>query len=132
MDLKKIISKRQNICGLKFNKPQIMGVLNVTPDSFSDGGLFFDKSRAYDQTNLMIDAGAAIIDIGGESTRPGSKVINGEIKNKSKARLIRDGVVVYDGEISSIFREKNADEPFGGSRQKKEGKTKAMIKEVLR
>ena len=38
----------------------------------------------------------------------GSKVINGEIKNKSKARLIRDGVVVYDGEISSIFREKNA------------------------
>ena len=38
----------------------------------------------------------------------GSKVIDGEIKNKSKARLIRDGVVVYDGEISSIFREKNA------------------------
>jgi translation initiation factor IF-2 len=38
----------------------------------------------------------------------GSKVINGEIKNKSKARLIRDGVVVYNGEISSIFREKNA------------------------
>ena len=38
----------------------------------------------------------------------GSKVVNGEIKNKSKARLIRDGVVVYDGEISSIFREKNA------------------------
>ena len=38
----------------------------------------------------------------------GSKVIDGEIKNKSKARLVRDGVVVYDGEISSIFREKNA------------------------
>ena len=38
----------------------------------------------------------------------GSKVVNGEIKNKSKARLIRDGAVVYDGEISSIFREKNA------------------------
>ncbi len=53
-----------------------MGVLNVTPDSFSDGGLFFDESKAYDQANLMIKSGAAIIDVGGESTRPGSKVVN--------------------------------------------------------
>ena len=53
-----------------------MGVLNVTPDSFSDGGLFFDQSKAYDQANLMISSGATIIDIGGESTRPGSKVVN--------------------------------------------------------
>ena len=76
MDLKKITCKRKNICGLKFDKPQIMGVLNVTPDSFSDGGLFFDQSKAYDHTNLMIKDGAAIIDIGGESTRPGSKIVN--------------------------------------------------------
>ena len=76
MDLKKITSKRKNICGIKFNNPQIMGALNVTPDSFSDGGLFFDQSKAYDQTNLMINSGAAIIDIGGESTRPNSKVVN--------------------------------------------------------
>ena len=53
-----------------------MGVLNVTPDSFSDGGLFFDRIKAYDQANLMIESGATIIDIGGESTRPGSKTIN--------------------------------------------------------
>ena len=44
VDLKKITSKRKSILGLKFNVPQIMGVLNITPDSFSDGGLFFDQS----------------------------------------------------------------------------------------
>jgi len=74
--LKKITSKRNVISGLKFNKPQIMGVLNVTPDSFSDGGLFFKESKAYAQANSMIQNGAVIIDIGGESTRPGSKVVN--------------------------------------------------------
>ena len=63
-----------------------MGALNVTPDSFSDGGLFFEESKAYDQVNLMIKSGATIIDVGGESTRPGSKVVNekkewGRIKN---------------------------------------------------
>ena len=42
-DLKKITSKRKSICGLQFNSPQIMGVLNVTPDSFSDGGLFIKE-----------------------------------------------------------------------------------------
>ena len=53
-----------------------MGVLNITPDSFSDGGLFFDQSKAYNQAKLMIKNGATIIDVGGESTRPGSKIIN--------------------------------------------------------
>jgi len=76
LDLKKITSKRKNIRGLKFNSTQIMGVLNVTPDSFSDGGLFFEESKAHDQVKLMIESGATIIDIGGESTRPGSKTIN--------------------------------------------------------
>ena len=75
-DLKKITSKRKNFLGLKFNNPQIIGTLNVTPDSFSDGGLFFDESKAYDQANLMIKSGATIIDVGGESTRPGSSIVN--------------------------------------------------------
>jgi len=75
-DLKKITLKRKSICGIKFDNPQLMGVLNITPDSFSDGGLFFDESKAYAQANLMIKSGATIIDVGGESTRPGSKVIN--------------------------------------------------------
>ncbi len=75
-DLKKITLKRKNILGLKFNEPQIMGVLNITPDSFSDGGLFFNETKAYNQANLMIKSGATILDIGGESTRPGSKIVN--------------------------------------------------------
>jgi dihydropteroate synthase len=50
-----------------------MGILNVTPDSFSDGGLFFDKNKAISHGLRMVEEGAEIIDIGGESTRPGSK-----------------------------------------------------------
>ena len=49
---------------------RIMGILNVTPDSFSDGGSFFDSQAALDQTHKLIDDGADIIDVGGESTRP--------------------------------------------------------------
>ena len=57
---------------MDFTKPQIMGVLNVTPDSFSDGGRFSHLDAAVKQALLMIDEGATIIDIGGESTRPGA------------------------------------------------------------
>jgi dihydropteroate synthase len=52
------------------NRPIVMGVLNVTPDSFSDGGLFLDAEAALQQARRMIDEGADIIDIGAESTRP--------------------------------------------------------------
>ena len=52
-----------------------MGVLNVTPDSFSDGGKFFDASSAIDQAKSMVENGAGIIDIGGESTRPGAQAV---------------------------------------------------------
>ena len=75
-DIKKITSKRKKICGLQFNTPQIMGILNITPDSFSDGGIFFNEFKALEHIKLMIKSGAKIIDIGGESTRPGSKIIN--------------------------------------------------------
>jgi dihydropteroate synthase len=54
-------------------KTLLMGVLNVTPDSFSDGGLYFDKEKAIAQGLEMVEEGADFIDIGGESTRPGSK-----------------------------------------------------------
>jgi dihydropteroate synthase len=56
-------------------KTYIMGILNVTPDSFSDGGLYFDKSIAIKRAIQMVEDGADIIDIGGESTRPGSEPI---------------------------------------------------------
>ncbi|MCJ7482947.1 MAG: dihydropteroate synthase, partial [Thermodesulfovibrionales bacterium] len=52
-----------------------MGILNITPDSFSDGGLFFNKSVAIQQALQMVEDGADIIDIGGESTRPGSETV---------------------------------------------------------
>jgi dihydropteroate synthase len=54
----------------------VMGVLNITPDSFSDGGKFYSAERAFEHAVEMIDAGADIIDIGGESTRPGSAFVS--------------------------------------------------------
>lgn len=63
-------------CGdktLSLQIPQVMGILNVTPDSFSDGGQFADHSLALKQVERMIHDGATIIDIGGESTRPGAQ-----------------------------------------------------------
>ncbi|MDA8077383.1 MAG: dihydropteroate synthase, partial [Nitrospiraceae bacterium] len=56
-------------------RTHLMGILNVTPDSFSDGGLHFDRSTAVDRGLRMVDEGADIIDIGGESTRPGSDAV---------------------------------------------------------
>ena len=55
----------------------VMGVLNVTPDSFSDGGQFLDPGKAFEHALRLLDEGADIIDIGGESTRPGAKVNTG-------------------------------------------------------
>ena len=88
-DLKNIISKRKNICGIKFEKPQLMGILNITPDSFSDGGLFYNSKRAYERALQMVRDGAKIIDIGGESTRPGSEIVNSEKEwNRIKDTII--------------------------------------------
>lgn len=63
--------------GLVFgNKTLVMGILNVTPDSFSDGGLYFGKEKAVRRAEEIIEEGADIIDIGGESTRPGSEKVS--------------------------------------------------------
>ena len=56
----------------------VMGVLNVTPDSFSDGGRFFDRARALEHAERLVAEGADILDIGGESTRPGSLDVDAE------------------------------------------------------
>ncbi|MEW6361678.1 MAG: dihydropteroate synthase [Acidobacteriota bacterium] len=60
------------------SRPLVMGVLNLTPDSFSDGGLFTNESEAVKQAEKLISDGADIIDIGGESSRPGSKQVTAE------------------------------------------------------
>jgi len=71
------------------NKPKIMGILNVTPDSFSDGGQFDNLDAAISQGKKMINEGADIIDIGGESTRPGSKRISSNQQIERVAHIIK-------------------------------------------
>ena len=69
------------ICGdyrLPTSRPLLMGIVNVTPDSFSDGGKFTNASRAIEHAERLIDAGADIIDIGGESTRPGAPLTSSD------------------------------------------------------
>lgn len=65
---------------LKANKHLVMGILNITPDSFSDGGCFLDVDEAVAQAQRMVGEGADIIDIGGESTRPGAGKVNTEVQ----------------------------------------------------
>src|SRR5438876_10743229 len=62
----------------RFPAPSVMGVVNVTPDSFSDGGVHFRLEPAVTSAWGMLDAGAAIVDVGGESTRPGSDGVGAE------------------------------------------------------
>jgi dihydropteroate synthase len=57
---------------LNLTQPIVMGILNITPDSFSDGGLYLDVNAALNRAAIMVAEGASIVDIGGESTRPGS------------------------------------------------------------
>src|SRR5271163_3615317 len=68
----------------------IMGVVNVTPDSFSDGGMFIDAEKAVVRAEQLLDEGATIIDIGGESTRPGSAVVSEEEERRRVLPVIRD------------------------------------------
>ena len=76
-DLKKIKSKKKNFSNLNFKRsPNLLGVLNLTPDSFSDGGKFNTKKRGVSHAINLINCGADLIDVGGESTKPGSKAIS--------------------------------------------------------
>jgi dihydropteroate synthase len=61
-----------------FPRPSVMGVVNVTPDSFSDGDVFLDPAAAIAEARALYAAGAAIVDIGGESTRPGSESVSAD------------------------------------------------------
>ena len=79
LDIKKIKSKKKNFSNLQFKKiPNILGVLNLTPDSFSDGGKFNTKKKGINHAIKLYKEGADLIDVGGESTRPGSKEVNKE------------------------------------------------------
>lgn len=80
------IGKREFELG---QKTYIMGILNVTPDSFSDGGRFEDSGRAMEQVEKMISEGADLIDVGGESTRPGHQQISEEEEIARVVPMIR-------------------------------------------
>ncbi len=71
----RITEGRSALAGLDLDQPRLMGILNVTPDSFSDGGQFLDPDAAIGQAIAMAAHGADIIDVGGESTRPGADVV---------------------------------------------------------
>src|SRR5947199_10775083 len=69
--------------------PAVMGILNITPDSFSDGGVHFDHAKAVHAAMQMEADGAAVIDIGGESTRPGAEPVAAQVEIGRVVPLIR-------------------------------------------
>ena len=90
LDLKNILSKKKNFANLNFQKiPNIMGVLNLTPDSFSDGGKFNSKKKGINHALKMFQFGANIIDVGGESTRPGSNAVNIKLEWSRIEKIIK-------------------------------------------
>tara|TARA_B100000700_G_scaffold265166_1_gene303363 strand:- start:311 stop:1372 length:1062 start_codon:yes stop_codon:yes gene_type:complete len=107
-DLKKIISKRKNFLKyVNFSTPSIMGVLNLTPDSFSDGGKFNKKNKSFKHISKMIQSGADIIDVGGESTRPGSKTVDPRMEWKRVEYVLKNFKKKYKKTCLSIDTRKS-------------------------
>ncbi|XQW86527.1 dihydropteroate synthase [Thalassotalea piscium] len=109
-----IPSTQRLICStfeLELSQPQVMGIINVTPDSFSDGGKFNHIDAALAQVESMIAAGAAIIDIGGESTRPGAAEVSEQDELQRTIPLLKaiksrfDILVSIDTSKASVMAE---------------------------
>ncbi|WP_221938628.1 dihydropteroate synthase [Mycobacterium sp. KBS0706] len=88
--LDRLSRPRLAFAGLGLDRPRLMGIVNVTPDSFSDGGDFADAGRAIAQGLALAEAGAEILDIGGESTRPGSAPVSAKEEIARIDPVIRD------------------------------------------
>jgi dihydropteroate synthase len=104
-----ITRRRPDFAGLSLDQTRIMGIVNVTPDSFSDGGKFDVADAAIAHGQLMADQGADVLDIGGESTRPGSDEVSIE-QERSRimpviAALAKDHVVSVDTRKSVLMAE---------------------------
>lgn len=91
-----------------FNYPHVMGILNVTPDSFSDGGKYFTPEIAAEHGIEMIDLGASIIDIGGESSRPGAEPVSTEEELKRVIPVIQKILLERPSAIISVDTTKKA------------------------
>ncbi len=83
------LSQLSAFAGLDLSKPRIMGVVNVTPDSFSDGGDFIDAGTAVSHGLALLEAGADILDVGGESTRPGAVAVSQDEEMRRVLPVIR-------------------------------------------
>ena len=93
---------------IDFSSPQIMGVLNATPDSFSDGGEFNEVESALGQIGLMVSQGASIIDVGGESTRPGSEPVSAQQELDRVIPIIEKAISQFPDTLFSIDTTKYA------------------------
>lgn len=87
---------------LNLDAPCVMGVLNLTPDSFSDGGRYPAVPAALDRIGEMVSEGAAIIDIGGESTRPGSEPVPADKEWERIGAVLNQAVKLYPGTFFSV------------------------------
>lgn len=106
--LARLSAPRPSICGIPMDRPAIMGVVNATPDSFSDGGDFADPCAAIARGRALAEAGAVIIDVGGESTRPGSDPVTPETELDRVLPVVRalaaDGLAVsIDSRRASVM-----------------------------
>ncbi|WP_105168733.1 dihydropteroate synthase [Pseudoalteromonas sp. T1lg23B] len=96
---------------ISLNKPQVMGIVNVTPDSFSDGGSFYHCDSAVNQALTLLEQGATILDIGGESTRPGAPDVTCEDELKRVIPVIQgirrrsDCVISIDTSKAEVMRQ---------------------------
>jgi dihydropteroate synthase len=111
MGIDRRVLHRDTFLGALKTSPQLMGILNVTPDSFSDGGRHFDPAAAVARAHAMIAEGAAIIDIGGESTRPGHVPVPGDEELRRVAPALEalgagfDAPISIDTSKSAVARE---------------------------
>lgn len=101
-------------CGSRFldlSRPQVMGILNVTPDSFSDGGRYGQRDAALRHSEAMLRAGATLIDVGGESTRPGARAVSPVEELERVAPIVEaiaaelDVIISVDTSTPAVMRE---------------------------
>jgi len=101
-----MISKSGNLTRVaelvRFDRPRVMGILNCTPDSFSDGGLFLHTNQALNRLDEMIAEGATFIDVGGESTRPGSDSVPMEVELKRVIPVLEAALKKYPNVVFSV------------------------------
>ena len=98
--VKRYPSVKLGQCVLRFDRPKVMGIVNNTPDSFSGDGLGGDTALAIERGRIMLEAGAAVVDIGGESTRPGADPVPLELEKRRTIPVVEALSASYPGRIS--------------------------------